>query len=323
MTAVKQLLVMIIGGLVVLGAGIGELRSDEKIAPPSLNGQLLYHRYSSYDNFDSQLYLYDFQQKKLTCLSDGWLIEHAMNAHFSPDGDWIAFMGLPKGKREGDDWDLFRWKVGGSENPENLTEGNGLRDEDPNFSPDGKSIVFKQAGQLAILNLKSKSVRRIEVKDNTERSMPVFVAGGRRIVAMENAEADGDLYMYKLDGGKQKALATEPKVQEYFPVPWDDARLLYVRWHGADNHNDQVYVHQYNTRKNQPLAFCRQDANYSDPYPADGRWVFFSSTREKGIGGYDIYIGDTKTGAIHDFEIEKLNTKFEELGSSYRPRPTK
>lgn len=291
----------------------------EDSTPPTLNGQLLFHRYSSYDNYDSRLFLYDFPAKELTCLSDGWPIDHAMNAHFSPDGKWIVFMGIPKGKRGGNDWDVFRWNPANTENPENLTEGNGVRDEDPNFSPDGRSLILKQAGQLAILDLKSKRVRRIEVKGNAERSMPVFVSGGQRIVAMENAAESGDLFIYNKDGGNRKVLVAEPDVQEYFPVPWDDRRLLYVRWHSADNRNDQIYIHNLKTGKNTPLAFCEPRANYSDPSPIDARWVFFSSTHEKGAGGYDIYLGDSISEGRLDLGIPQMNTSAEELGASYRP----
>lgn len=305
-----------------LGSGDGASLAEEKDAPP-LNGRLLFHRYSSYDNYDSQLFLYDFQVKTLTCLSDSWPVDHAMNAHFSPDGKQIMFMALPKGKRDGKDWDVFSWKVGSTEKPVNLTSGNGLRDEDPNFARDGKSIVFKQAGQIAFLDLATKKVRRVEIEKNAERSMPVFVSGDRRVVAMENAAADGDLYVYDRDGTNRRAVAAESQLQEYFPVRWDDDRLLYVRWHTAENRNDQIYVHEWKAGKNQALAFCKPDANYSDPYPVDKWRVFFSSNREKGAGGYDLYLGDRRTGAVYDLGIPNLNTKAEELGSSYLPRPTK
>ncbi len=183
--------------------------------------------------------------------------------------------------------------------------------------------MIKQTGRIAFLDLTTKKAQPVEIAERAERSMPVFVAAGKRLVAMENAAADGDLYVYDRAGTNRKAVAAEPKLQEYFPVRWDDDRMLYVRWHAADNRNDQVYVHGWESGKNQPLAFCKSDANYSDPYPLDGRWLFFSSTRENGAGGYDIYLGDSKTGAVHNLGIQKLNTKAEELGSSYWPRPTR
>ncbi len=101
-------------------------RADEKDPPPSPDGRLLFHRYSGYDNYDSRLYLYDFRDKTLACLSEAWPIDHAMNAHFSPDGKRIVFMGLPKGKRDGKDWDVYLWEVHGTGPPENLTAGNGI-----------------------------------------------------------------------------------------------------------------------------------------------------------------------------------------------------
>ena len=307
----------------VLGYRLGEVSAEEKVSPPSLNGRLLFHRYTGYDNFDSQLFLFDFQANSLIGISKSWPIDHAMNAHFSPDGKRIVFMGLPKGKRESKDWDVFRWKVGSNRKPENLTQGNGLRDEDPNFAPDGKSIVFKQSGRIAFLDLRTKSVQQVEIRGNTERSMPVFVSRGRRFVAMENVATHGDLYAYDRDGTNRKLVAAESRIQEYFPVRWDDTRLLYVRWHSAENRNDQIYIHNWTTGRNRPLAFCDQDANDSDPYPIDRRWVFFSSTREEGAGGYDLYLGDRMTGTVHSIESKLLNTHAEELGSSYQPRLTK
>jgi len=307
----------------VLAYSLGVAPADEKVPPPSLNGRLLFHRYTSYDNYDSQIFLYDFQTNSLKCISESWPIDHAMNAHFSPDGERIVFMGLTRGKRDSKDWDIFYWKVGSNQEPENLTQGNGLRDEDPNFAPDGSSVVFKQAGRIAFLDLKTKAVQQVEIPGKTERSMPVFISGGRQVVMMENAAVDGDLYVCDRDGTNRKAVAAEPRLQEYFPVRWDHNRLLYVRWANAENRNDQIYVHDWKTGMNQSLAFCKQDANYSDPYPIDMRWVFFSSTGEKGVGGYDLYLGDSKTGATQIIEFGTLNTKAEELGSSYLPRRTK
>lgn len=312
----------LIAGL-ALGGSLSVAPADVTVSPPSLNGRLLFHRYTGYDNYDSQLFLFDFQANSLTCISESWPIDHAMNAHFSPDGERIVFMGLPKGNRNSKDWDVFCWKFGSKQQPENLTEANGLRDEDPNFAPDGASIVFKQAGRIAFLDLKTKAVQQVDMQGKAERSMPVFLSGGRRVVMMENAAADGDLYVCNRDGTNRKPVAAEPNLQEYFPVRWDDNRLLYVRWPNADNRNDQIYVHDWKTGTNHPLTFCKQDANYSDPYPIDGRWVFFSSTREKGAGGYDLYLGDSKTGAAQSVEFETLNTTAEELGSSYLPRRKK
>ncbi len=63
---------------------------------------MMFHRYSNYDAWDGRLYLYDFGARRLSCLSDHWEIDHAINGNFSPDGKQIVFMGVPRGQHRGD-----------------------------------------------------------------------------------------------------------------------------------------------------------------------------------------------------------------------------
>lgn len=101
----------LIAGL-ALGCSLGVAPADERVSPPSLNGWLLFHRYTGYDNYDSQLFLFDYQANSLTCISESWPIDHAMNAHFSPDGERIVFMGLLKGKRNGCSYKMMFTPIG-------------------------------------------------------------------------------------------------------------------------------------------------------------------------------------------------------------------
>jgi Tol biopolymer transport system component len=288
---------------------------------PYLKGQLLFHRYSRYEAWDSKLYLLDFAEKSLNCLSDQWPIDHAMNAHFSPDGKRVVFMGVPRGKLQANGWDIYLWDLGSPRVPANLTRGNGLRDEDPKFSPNGKTIVFKQDGQVQFMNLNGKNLRPLpRIKARAECSMPIFTADGKRVVVMEGAGKDGDLYVFDVEGTARTAVAATPGVQEYYPVAWDVDRLLYVRWHSAENRNDQIYFYSWKMGKAAPISFCMPDANDSDPWPLDSRWLVFSSTSAGGQGGYDLYVGDTLTNRVFPVRVPGINTRFEELGSCYRPR---
>ena len=76
---------------------------------------------------------------------------------------WLAdrLHGRPPGQRRGDAWDVYLGKVDGEAKPINLTEGLGTRDEDPRFAPDGKRIVFKQDGELRIMDLATRRLRSI------------------------------------------------------------------------------------------------------------------------------------------------------------------
>lgn len=109
---------------------------------PITSGQMVYHSYSNYEAWDSQLYLLNLETGISSMISGSWNIDHAMNAHFSNDGTKIVFMGVPRGKHNYWAWEIYLWDFS-SDEPINLTQ-NGERDEDPKFSHDGNSIVFKQ-----------------------------------------------------------------------------------------------------------------------------------------------------------------------------------
>jgi Tol biopolymer transport system component len=290
-------------------------------APPLRDGRLLFHRYTNYDAWDGKLYLYDFATRSLTCLSASWPIDHAMNAHFAPDGKRIVFMGVPRGQHDGRRWDIYLWELESARDPINLTAENGLRDEDPKFAPDGRTVVFKQDGRIAFLDPGSQRVLALtSLKPGTEWSMPIFTTGGQTIVAMAGARETGDLYAIDRESTKLTPIATTTRVQEYYPVPWDENRLLYVRWRSAEDRNDQVYAYLWKEKTAKPLRFCQPDANNSDPWPIDERQVVFSSTRSGGKGGYDLYLGDAVSGRAVPLSASGINTPAEELGSCYYVR---
>ncbi len=84
---------------------------------PALGGRLAYHSYMEYGDGSSNLYLHDFKSKSTRQLNQpGWNIEDPMNAHFSPDGRYLTFMGRQNGA-----WHVFAWAIGGTQAPSNLT----------------------------------------------------------------------------------------------------------------------------------------------------------------------------------------------------------
>jgi Tol biopolymer transport system component len=303
----------------------GATDPPDRAKPPTLTGRLLFHRYRAYDAWDSEIYLADFARKSLVCLSMNWPVDHAMNAQFSPDGKRVVFMAVPKREHERSRWDIYLSDIGARTAPRNLTIGNGLCDEDPKFSPDGKTIVFKRDGRVAFMDLNGKHGRLLAgLEPGVEYSMPVLIANGKRVVAMTGARADGDLYSFAVPGGSRSPVAVTPGVLEYYPVPWTADYLLYVRWQSAEIHNDQIYRHTWRDGMATPVRFSRPDTNNSDPCPVDDRWIIFSSTRGGGKGGYDLYLGDSRAGGVRALYFPEMNTSLEELGACYQEaRPGK
>lgn len=205
---------------------------------PALTGKISFHNYSSYGSGDSKLYIYDFKTNQLSQPSDDWNIVDPMNGHFSPDGLKLVFMGR---EPDSDDWDVFIWTVGSSAAPVNLTSSYKTRDEDPKFSPDGASVVFKQNGDLKTLNPDNGVVSDI-TNTNSEESMPFYTADGARIVYAKGAGEGSDIYMLDRDGTNDQPLVNGSGIQEYYPIVRDSISFLYSRWYSGTNRHDQVFM---------------------------------------------------------------------------------
>src|SRR5207253_9772344 len=109
-------------------------------------------------------------------------VDNAINAHFSPDGTKIVFMGAVRGTQN---WDVWLYTFGQPQ-PINLTNSGGVtRNEDPKFFPDGQKIIFK-SGQAGMYSLKemdtSGTILNTILSGSSEKSMPYYTADGSKII---------------------------------------------------------------------------------------------------------------------------------------------
>lgn len=302
----------------VLLCAVAEPQQHRDLGPIlGLKGRLIFHRYTSYDAWDSRLYLYDFTLRALKRLGNSWGIDHAMNAHFSPDGADIVFMGVEAGHHTSSAWDIYIWNVDSSGPPVDLTAGNGLRDEDPKFAPDGKTIVFKQDGRVKRMDLTGRIMSGLPDPGGEEQSMPFPMSDGSHIVYAAGDGPDMRIVYCLNDGAQRRELSGVSDMQSYYPIGWGADRVLFVRWVSAQNQNDQIYCANLRTGQLNRMPFDRSDQNFSDPYPANDRFIFFSSTGMSSKGGYDLYLGDAVTGRAWSLSDLGVNSQLDELGSCY------
>jgi len=304
-------------------SGQHEVSTSERTAAsttlPALTGKLVYHSYRSYGAV-SKLYLYNFATNQLTWISQSWNIYDPMNAHFNNDGTKIVFMGEAT---KGGKWDIYLWTVGSTSAPVNLTAGDGCRDEDPKFSPNGTKICFKQTPAGGVGNLKIMDLNGVitnSVTNNTiESGMPYFTKDSAALLYARGAGSTSDIYMVNVDGTNDHALANVSGVQEYYPIVRDSATFLYTRWVSATNQSDQVYLGYFANNTRTSLPFNTTNADYSDAFPCDSSKVVLSCDKTGGSGAYDLYIADMTSGSMYSLSSYNtgINTSLNELGACY------
>jgi Tol biopolymer transport system component len=293
---------------------------------PVQEGRLVFHSYSDYAAWDGRLYMLDLAGKTTVEISKNWNIDHAINAHFSPDGSQLTFMGDDRGEPR--DWDVYLWSVDSDEQPVNLTHGYNTRDEDPKFSPDGRKIVFKQTYwdnrsksfkyDLKELDLSGNIIQTITPDNSDEESMPYYTMDGSRVLYSKGAGATADIYMIDLDGTGDRALCASYNIQEYYPIARDDSSFLFTRWFSAGNAHDQIYLGNFSGKAPVRLPFNEANAENADPYPVGPDYVIFSSTRGSS-NDYDLYLGNIHDGQVWSLSGFGINSVYQQLGSCYCP----
>jgi Tol biopolymer transport system component len=299
----------------------------------SLRGRLIYHSYTSYGDGSSNLFLKDFRLNTLTQLNQAfWNIEDPLNAHFSPNGRYITFMGKQNYR-----WNIFIWKVGSILAPVNLSKHTQERDgrsEDPKFSSDGNYIVYKKNNDIAMIHLNFTNPQVPgrdafwKITNNgyiTEESMPYLSSDGKSVFYSQGVGQTSNIYRVdfktiynRLSLDRASLVAGRLGVAEYYPVVQNES-LFFVGWKNSVSRNDQIYLlstSSYNQPQPVELGLNYCNANNSDPMSVDKSHIIFSSTHEDRF--YNLYIGNIYTGKVWSLEQFGVNREFKhQLGATY------
>lgn len=281
-----------------------------------LKGKLIYHSYSNYEALDSEMFMFDFATKELVNISKNWTgFKHAMNAHFSPSGKEIVFMAIDD---QNDSWDLYLYNLETKQNPVNLTNSSGIRDEDPKYSYDGKKVVFKRAGKIAIMTLADKSIEIHNEADLEEYSMQYFHPSDNKLVCSGGDRQNSFIAVYDLVTKEMKKLYDRENVSEYYPIGIDNDTFYYSANVSDQNKHDNVYKGFWDGSPSILLKFNTQDADYSDACVIGNKKIFISSTKKD--EQYDLYFTHEESGEVINLNV--LNPKINhptnwDLGATY------
>ena len=287
-----------------------------------LSGTLIYHRYSDYQSWDATLWTIDLASGALNQVNKSWKsMISPINAHFSANGTTTTFMGSAAGMAE-NEWDVFtsKWDGGTWQEPKNLTGPNGLRDEDPKFSPNGQLIVYKEDGVLVTMNSDGANKKYL-TKGEPESSMPYFAKNGKDIIF----ERGGDIYL--LRNGVESKMYPGPGLSSYYPIGLDEKSFLYTRVQST--RHDSIMKGFYDGSPSTSYFFNATDWDTSDSYPyRDGSRYIFYVTGDYLIahGGYNLALADLKTNTRWDIDkwfkdkrSSDINSDLQELGPAWTP----
>lgn len=273
------------------------------------NGWLMWHSYTDYFALDSRLFIRNPDGETIE-ITGGF--KHAMNGDFGNSPDDIVFMAIDS---DADEWDIYLYRSGAVMN---LTENSGFRNEDPKFSPDGKTIVFKRGVwshdeddfvyDLALLDPESCEVT-ILTEDISEQAMPYFSDDGKYIYYTDYTDSPGTICRLQTIDNSTETIYAEPGVCAYYPIVMG-RDLYFAKWCSVENHTDIII--RYDGAEFTGMPFNSPDYNSSDPCPISENSMIYSGTQN---GSYDLYYFDGKKS----HPLADINTGWHELGAAFFP----
>ena len=198
----------------------------------------------------------------------------------APDGESFVFV-----KRDGEDFDLFVQRIDGTKAIP-LTADCAQDDLDPAFSPDGRRIAFHsdcEGGGVFVMGATGESRRRVA----DFGYWPAWSPDGREL-ALASEVLDGpnsrnslsELWVVHVDSGERRRV-TE---QDAMGPAWspDGRRIAFWGLRGDSFQRDLWSVAADGSESAAGAAvtiFDDAPLDWAPKYSADGRWLYFLSTR--------------------------------------------
>jgi len=301
---------------------------------PAFTGRMVYTVCTACgtDQEAHALYLFDFNAVS-TCTTPvliptaTWNLTLPESPHFSPDGQAIIFAAV---EPTGTEHDLYYWKIGDEQVTDLTPAAPGqlgqTRNEDPNFTPDGSSIVWKLTGSLYKASFSFDSSGRPMI------GTPIQLAAGTRGTSSEISgpvvtSDQNHVYVFTGSGGGRLVQGasisgsgvnpayptqTPPETYAYYPAI---NRTTGVLFYVAGGTFDQIKYFPSGQADTFPqvgnaTSWIGNDtgADNSDPTFIDNDYFIFSHDfNPDGNSDYDLFVGRLSTGDRWDLNVLGVN----------------
>ncbi len=160
--------------------------------------------------------------------------DSAWGPSWSKDGEWLAFIVGPPFASDAVDVDIWKIRSDGT-GLVSLTPDSDANDALPDFSPDGRRIVFRSRrggnADIYLMNADGGDVRRLTHHEATD-TMPAFSSAGDRVAFTSLRDGNFELYTVAIDAdgraGPPERLTTSPGHDMHPRFSPDDEWVLFT-----------------------------------------------------------------------------------------------
>ena len=160
--------------------------------------------------------------------------DSAWGPSWSKDGRWLAFIVGPPFASDAVDVDIWKVRSDGT-GLVSLTPDSDANDALPDFSPDGRRIVFRSRrggnADIYLMNADGGDVRRLTHHEATD-TMPAFSSAGDRVAFTSLRDGNFELYTVAIDedgrAGPPERLTTSPGHDMHPRFSPDDEWVLFT-----------------------------------------------------------------------------------------------